>query len=343
MVAFSQCVFVCKPQPQPGWTPGAHPCATSPAVCPLEELRFHVDNKGLDLISLAAVKLPTHVAGLPQVSQMHFLQRGSPREALSEVLLLECSLSLLSFLLGTLTQGSQALPTATGHWDFACLPWNLLVGLCVPPVSTEHETAALDVNHCQVRGAEPKVLVLCGESKARLRQCKDQMSHQYMIDLGPKRIIKEFPLPGFSDLIHYQFRVQLSRLCVRYTSHPCSPEFPFSYLKWRKLQCLRPEQTLEHDADVIPELGEGQDNSFHLFSRSLLCPPVHGTGLSVLSESNGSSELALPDSAITSGHCGDQPGLTWGIRSFLCICDGKILWEIIISFQLCIQTNQVLH
>lgn len=77
------------------------------------------------------------------------------------------------------------------------MPWNLLAGLSIPPVSTEHEAAALDVNHCQVRGAEPKVLALCGESKARLRHCKDQMSHQYVIDLGPERIIKAFPLPDF--------------------------------------------------------------------------------------------------------------------------------------------------
>lgn len=132
-------------------------------------------------------------------------------------------------------------------------------------------------------------------------------------------------------------------LCVRYTSHPCPPEFPFSYLKCRKLQCLRSEQTLEHDADVISELGEGQENSFHLSSRSLLCPPVQGMGLSVPSESRGSLELALPGSDITSEHCGDQPGLTWGIRSFPCSCDGKILWKIIIAFQLCIQTSQVLH
>lgn len=68
----------------------ARPCATSPAVCLLEELRFPVDNKGLDLISLAAVKLLTHVAGVPQVNQIPFLQRGSQREALSELLLLEC-------------------------------------------------------------------------------------------------------------------------------------------------------------------------------------------------------------------------------------------------------------
>lgn len=74
----------------PGWAPGAHPCATGPAVCLLKELRFHVDDKGLDLISLATVNLPTHVAEMPQVTQIHFLQRGSQREALSEMFLLEC-------------------------------------------------------------------------------------------------------------------------------------------------------------------------------------------------------------------------------------------------------------
>lgn len=83
---------------------------------------------------------------------------------------------------------------------------------------------------------------------------------------------------------------------------------------------------------MIPEL-RGPRQLLHLSSRSLLCP------LSVPSESRGSS-----DSDITSEeHCGDQPGLTWGIRSFLCSCDGKILGEIVILFQLCIQTNQVLH
>lgn len=142
------------------------------------------------------------------------------------------------------------------------MPWNLLVGLCISPVSIQsHEGAAWDVNHCQDRGAEPKALAPCAESKARLRQCKDQMSHQKMIGLGSERVIKAVPLPGFSALIYYQFRAQLSRLCVRYTLHTCPPEFLFSYLKWRKLQCLRSEQTLECAAGVIPELGEGQDNS----------------------------------------------------------------------------------
>lgn len=84
LVTCSQCVCVCKTQPQPGWAPGGS------SVCLLKELRFHVDNKGLDFISLAAVKLPTCVAGVPEVSQIHFLQRGSQREALSEMLLLEC-------------------------------------------------------------------------------------------------------------------------------------------------------------------------------------------------------------------------------------------------------------
>lgn len=90
------------------------------------------------------------------------------------------------------------------------MPWNLLAGLCIPPVCTEHEAAALEESHCQVRGAEPKVLAPCGESKARLGQCKAQIS------LVPERVIKAFPLPGFSNLIHYRSRLQLSRLCVRY-------------------------------------------------------------------------------------------------------------------------------
>lgn len=57
----------------------------SPAVCLLKEIKFHLDNKGpallaqeeLDLISLAAVKWPTCVAGVPQMNHIHFLKRGS--------------------------------------------------------------------------------------------------------------------------------------------------------------------------------------------------------------------------------------------------------------------------
>jgi len=63
----------------------AHPCDTSPEVCLLKEVRFHLDNKGpallaqeeQDLISLAAVKWPTRAAGVPQMNQIHILQRGS--------------------------------------------------------------------------------------------------------------------------------------------------------------------------------------------------------------------------------------------------------------------------
>lgn len=63
----------------------AHPRVTSPAVCLLKEVRFHLNNKGpvflaqeeLDLISLVAVKWLTRASGMPQMNQIHFLQRGS--------------------------------------------------------------------------------------------------------------------------------------------------------------------------------------------------------------------------------------------------------------------------
>lgn len=59
----------------------AHPRATSPAVCLLKELGFHVDNKRLSLISLAALKLPTRgwgVSGEPDPLSAG----GSQRETL---------------------------------------------------------------------------------------------------------------------------------------------------------------------------------------------------------------------------------------------------------------------
>lgn len=83
----------------------AHPRATSPAVCLLKELGFHVDNKRLSLISLAALKLPTRgwgVSGEPDPLSAGRKPKGNS---------LQCScwndsISLLSFLLGTLAQSS---------------------------------------------------------------------------------------------------------------------------------------------------------------------------------------------------------------------------------------------
>lgn len=52
-----------------------------------------------------------------------------------------------------------------------------------------------------------------------------------MIGLAPERIIKAFPLPGFSDWINYQFRVQLSWSCVRYTHRIALQNFIFKMEK----------------------------------------------------------------------------------------------------------------
>lgn len=123
--------------------------------------------------------------------------------------------------------------------------------------------------------------------------------------------------------------------CVRTTLHTCPPGLPFSHLKRAELQFLRSEETLQHDADVIAELGESQANSCICSPGPSSVPLTMGWGCLLLTkEEAAQSGHCQTVTSASGGHCGDKPGLTWGIRSFLCSCDGRSLGKII-SFQLC--------
>lgn len=76
------------------------------------------------------------------------------------------------------------------------------------------------------------------------------------------------------------------------------------------------------NADVIPESGESQANScISPAGRSRL-----GQGyLPPTKAETAQSGHCQTVTAVSGGHCGGKPGLTRGVRSFLCSCDGRSL------------------